>query len=97
MPAIKSNLELTRPTQIQKLLSQTYGSSRGKRHPVALDASKGGINNPEVLLLDYLLRRTLIVVVVVQARRRLLQPDNCSSSNSYKNRAVPARTAQMEL
>jgi hypothetical protein len=41
MPAIKSNLELTRPTQIQKLLSHTYGSSRGKRHPVALDTNKG--------------------------------------------------------
>ena len=82
IPPIKSNFELTRPIQIQKLLSHTNRSSSSKRHPVALDSNKDVISNPEVALLDYLLRPTvIIVVVVVKVSRRLLQPDNCSSSS----------------
>ena len=41
MPPIKSNLALTRPTQIQKILSPPNRSSRSKWHPVALDTNKG--------------------------------------------------------
>ena len=38
---IKSNLELTLPIQIQKLLITPNRSSSSKGYPVALDTSKG--------------------------------------------------------